>query len=147
VLALVFASAPVWAALPGCGRDPDLLPAVPAAGTVTLDGKPLSKGTIHFHPEKGRPASGAINDGRFSLTTYEGDDGAVAGKHKVAVEATEAEAPETNKRQPRNPVDTNKYLVPKKYAEMETSGVEVVVPPGGDKNLKVELVGAGGKTK
>jgi hypothetical protein len=147
VLALAFASAPVWAALPGCGRDPELLPAVPAAGTVTLDGKPVSKGTIHFQPEKGRPASGAIDDGRFTLTTYEEGDGAVAGKHKVAVEAIEAEAPETNKRQPRNPVDANKYLVPKKYAGTETSGVEVEVPPGGDSNLKVELVGAVGKAK
>jgi hypothetical protein len=144
-LVLAVAAVSVWAALPGCGRDPDQLPVVSAAGTVTLDGKPVPKGTVHFQPEKGRPASGEIQDGKFTLTTYESGDGAVAGKHQVTVESVEAEAPETNRRVPKGTADTAKYLVPKKYALAETSQIQVEIPPGGDKDIKIVLTGAAAK--
>jgi hypothetical protein len=39
--------------------------------------------------EKGRPASGTIENGKFTLSTYREGDGAVPGKNKVAVVATE----------------------------------------------------------
>jgi hypothetical protein len=75
-------------AVAGCSGDPDMIRAVPAAGTVTYKGKPLETGNIQFHAEKGRSASGAIKDGKFVLTTYEDGDGAVPGKHAVVVSAS-----------------------------------------------------------
>ena len=59
---------------------------VPVKGKVTLNGKPVTKGTIHFEPDYGRPAQGPIQaDGSFVLTTYQADDGAVPGTHRVSV--------------------------------------------------------------
>jgi hypothetical protein len=122
-------------ALPGCGGgDPYAVKPVSAAGTVTYHGQPVKKGTILFQPvgEQGRPASGTIEDGKFALTTYREGDGAVAGKHEVAVVATEE--------QKRKDGDTSvKYIVPENYASPESSGVTVDVPPGGSRDLRVDI--------
>ncbi|MBX6313673.1 MAG: hypothetical protein IRY99_12255 [Isosphaeraceae bacterium] len=122
---------------PGCGGDPDAIPAVPAAGTVTYQGKPLPEGNIVFQPimeAKGRPASGTIKDGKFSLSTYGTDDGAIPGKHKVAVMAT--------KEVPSKEGDTaTQYLIPEKYASPETSGIEIEIPPGGKKDIAIDIPG------
>src|ERR1044071_5554060 len=57
---------------------------VPISGTVTIDGEPVTRGSIKFVPDNGRPSSGQINaDGRFTLTCYDGNDGALPGKHRV----------------------------------------------------------------
>ena len=119
--------------LAGCGgRDPDLQPAVPASGTVTYKAKPVSKGAVHFQPEKGHPASGIIDEGRFTLTTYDPNDGAVAGKHKVGVEVT--------REVPTKGGDTTvKYLIPEKYARPDESGIEVEIPPGGNTDIQIGI--------
>jgi len=60
--------------LPGCGKgDPDALSTVPAAGTITFLDKPIAKGTIRLVPEKGRPAGGTIENGRFTLGIGSGE--------------------------------------------------------------------------
>jgi hypothetical protein len=125
----------VVAALPGCGGgDPYAVKTVSAAGTVTYQGQPVKKGTILFQPEdeKGRPASGTIEDGKFALTTYREGDGAVAGKHAVAVVATEEQKAKDG--------DTSvKYIIPESYASPQSSGVTVEVPPGGSRDLRVDI--------
>lgn len=64
VLFLVFAS--------GCG--PAGPKTFPVSGTVTLDGKPLAEGTIHFKSlETGAIDSLPIKDGKFSGQAVEGD--------------------------------------------------------------------------
>jgi hypothetical protein len=123
----------VVVAFSGCGSsDPYAVKTVSAAGTVTYQGKPVPKGTILFQPvdENGRPASGTIEDGKFTLSTYSEGDGAVPGKHMVAVVATE----EVKTRDGDTSV---KYLIPEQYASAETSGVEVEVPSGGSSDLQV----------
>jgi hypothetical protein len=125
----------VVAAVSGCGGgDPYAVKTVSAAGTATYQGKPVSKGTILFQPvdEKGRPASGTIEDGKFTLTTYREGDGAVPGKHKVAVVVTE-------EKKTKDGDTTVKYIIPERYASAETSGVEVEVPPGGSSDLRVDI--------
>jgi len=123
-------------AISGCkGGNPYEVKTVPAAGTVTYQGKPLTKGSILFRPEdeNGRPASGTISeDGRFTLTTFNEGDGAVPGKHLVGVVVTE----ETMKKGGDTGI---KYIVPEKYSIPSTSGVEAVVPPEGSRDLKVEI--------
>jgi hypothetical protein len=125
----------VVVAVPGCGgSDPYAVKTVSAAGTVTYKGKPVPKGTILFEPmdDKGRPASGTIEDGKFTLSTYREGDGAVPGKHKVAVVATE-------EKKARDGDTTVKYIIPESYASAETSGVTAEVPPGGSSDLRVAI--------
>ena len=69
--------------LVGCGpAKPELFP---VSGTVKLNGKPLTTGSVQFIGQGLRPASGQINaDGTFKLAT-DGQDGCAAGVHKVLV--------------------------------------------------------------
>jgi hypothetical protein len=56
----------------GCNGRPS---PVGVAGTVLLDGKPLSKGSILFEPvseSKGQSRSATITDGKFQLPEIEG---------------------------------------------------------------------------
>lgn len=53
------------------------------SGTVTLDGKPLDRGAIEFHPVEGGVQSGAlIKDGGYSIPAHEG---ATPGKYRVVI--------------------------------------------------------------
>jgi len=126
--------ATILAAVAGCGsRDPDAIPAVPAAGTVTYQGKPVEEGSVRFVPEKGRPAGGAIKGGHFTLSTYDPDDGAIPGKHHVGVTATK-KVPVPGGGEPRDV-----YVIPEKYADPSGSGIEIDVPKDGSKDLKIEI--------
>src|SRR5262249_49006760 len=60
-------------------------------GTVTYKGEKLAKGQIAFVPEApgGRAASGQIENGYYSLSTLTPGDGALPGKYKVTVVATD----------------------------------------------------------
>src|SRR3954454_1162514 len=78
----------------GRGDDTGLARRYSVSGTVTLKGQPLEKGRIDFHPvdrENGRPASGEIQGGSYSLTTAVPGDGALPGQYKVTVTAKEVD--------------------------------------------------------
>jgi hypothetical protein len=120
-----------WALLSGCGGA-DGPPAVPASGTVTFQGKPISKGGIQFQPEKGRPASGTIADGKFTLSTYKEGDGAIVGKHAVAVSVTEEV-------KDKDGDTTVKYLIPQKFANPTTSKITAEVPSGGKTDIAIDV--------
>jgi hypothetical protein len=84
---LVAFSAVVLLMVAGC--DDGRPTRVPIAGTVLVDGKPLTVGDVKFVPQGARPSAGRIGaDGRFRLTCYDGGDGAVLGKHRVQVSAS-----------------------------------------------------------
>src|SRR5262249_51782014 len=57
-------------------------------GTVTYAGQPVRRGTVVFKPDAARGTkgpqafSGIGEDGTFTLSTLETDDGAVVGTHK-----------------------------------------------------------------
>ena len=73
----------------GCSGNGDL---APVAGTVTYDGKPVSKLRVTFSPEPigenhavGPYSSGVTDEsGKFSLVTRYKTTGAFVGKHKLA---------------------------------------------------------------
>jgi hypothetical protein len=70
----------------GCGSGKPKVE--PVRGKVTIDGQPLTEGTIVFHPSQGRPALGMVQqDGSYVLTTLHESDGALAGEHRVTIEA------------------------------------------------------------
>ena len=72
----------------GCSGAPDDRPAVvPVTGKITYKGKPVSGALVNFSSEKSpRSANGMTDsDGRFSLTTFNTDDGAIPGEYQVSV--------------------------------------------------------------
>lgn len=109
------------AAVLGCGHDYEL---APVSGSVTFDGQPLAHGKIQFFPGEGRTASGTIVDGRIEdVSTFEQDDGALVGSHRVAVYAFE-----------REPVGMEivPWAIPRRYGDPNTSGLVAELPADGE---------------
>jgi hypothetical protein len=114
-------------ALAGCGSDSEL---GSVHGVVRLDGKPLATGTVRFIPASGRAATGTIqSDGTFTLGTYGESDGALIGKHQVAILAFEVHpVPRTEGGRP--PATPTTPLVPRRYMAPGTSRLTFDVKRG-----------------
>jgi hypothetical protein len=114
----------------GCRKSQELETAI-VRGKVTLDGKPLDKGTISFTPTRGRASAASINsDGSFKLSTYGVDDGAIVGQNRAAVfigsDTESSDARVTP-------------LIPDRYASPATSGLVYEVKAGQTNDFHVEL--------
>jgi hypothetical protein len=130
------------AMISGCGEpEPEL---VPVAGTVTVDGQPLSKGTVAFVPDAARgnqsldtPQGKIAPDGTYQLKTLD-KLGAAPGRYKVVVSATANEPP---------PADSYavkdwrpEWLVNIKYTQAQTTDLSrevVATPPPGAYDLRL----------
>lgn len=99
----------------GCGESwPSR---VPVSGTVLIDGKPLTSGRIQFVSGSGRAAYGIIDEeGHFSLSTYEPNDGCVLGNFRISIAAFE----KVNQR-------TRRWDTPKKYIDVNKSELTVEI--------------------
>lgn len=77
----------------GCESVPDKYEVVPVRGILTYKGEPIANAMVYFTPHElenriegvpGQMASGKTDEaGRFTLTTYEKDDGTIIGLHLV----------------------------------------------------------------
>ena len=116
----------------GCG---DGRPSrVPVSGQVLIDGEPLKCGTITFIPAGHRASRGKLDhDGRFTLSCFGENDGAVLGKHKVEVTAFEKVKP-----------TLMRWHAPKKYQDQATSGLSQEIT-GPTDNVVINLAWSGGK--
>jgi hypothetical protein len=104
------------------------------SGQVLIDGKPLQMGSIKFVPEGARPSSGKIDEnGRFTLTCYDGGDGVVPGTHRVQVSSMEVLS-----------ASKVRWMAPPKYADFRNSGLTYELTEPTD-DLKIELTWDGGK--
>ena len=122
--------------LAGCGGGP--VPIYPVVGEVRLDGNPIGDriagATVLFEPTeeaqdgKVYSARGLIDEqGHYELTTFSAGDGAMAGRHRVAVVVHSGSAGVyEDKDQPGAPP---RRVVPVHYASIKTSGLEVEVLP------------------
>jgi hypothetical protein len=125
----------IVAATAGC-RNANELDTAPVSGRVVLNGKPLSRGSVTFVPNRGRVANGDIQpDGTFELSTYRSGDGAIVGSHKAAVlilrpDIDPAVGPERDK-----PL----MLIPPRYATAEESGLKYEVKAGQNNDFTLEL--------
>jgi hypothetical protein len=124
---------PVAVFLSGCGSGRVAL--APVRGTVTLDGKPLAKGTITFETSGKRPATGKIVNGEIvEMTTYETGDGVPLGTHKVAIWSSEEAASAVVANPGEGKIGANymsgKSLLPALYNDPNTSGLVAEIKPG-----------------
>lgn len=71
----------------GCSSGKDDVPELaPVSGTITLDGKPLSKANITFEPKAGSLSVGMTDDtGHYELAYNKNHLGAVIGQHTVRI--------------------------------------------------------------
>ena len=142
----------VLAALTGCGKKrPET---TPIEGVVTFQGKPLTEADVMFAPQQsGWPSTGKTDSqGRFRLTTFQQNDGAVEGEYNVIVAkfASTAASPDA-KLAPSGSGRANapsslddqpvaiKWLIPQRYGNAKTSGLSAKVAVGGDE-LRFDLV-------
>jgi hypothetical protein len=116
----------------GCG---DGRPArVPVSGQVLIDGKPLTYGSVQFIPDNARAAQGKLDgQGRFTLSCFEANDGAVVGLNRVAVNACEHIGGVKMR-----------WHAPKKYADAKSSGLSQNVTEATE-SLAINLTWDGGK--
>lgn len=137
------------AVLMGCGSAEDKwkegrLKTVPASGIVTLNGTPVADATVIFAPTNptgvGCAAKSDAN-GKFELSTYPDELGAVPGSYTVMVNKIEvpplpgADGPEVSG------AVYAKHLIPKKYSDPTKSGLKADIPDSdeGISDIKIEL--------
>jgi hypothetical protein len=127
----VVAFALTFAALiTGCGRsDANRVPVHPTTGAIQFRGTPVSGAFVSLHPKLGAgtsapsPRATVGPDGRFALSTYEGQDGAPEGDYVLTV-------------QWYKPIRQGNELVggpnvlPRKYASAKTSDLIVKIAAG-----------------
>lgn len=131
------------AVIGGCG---DGFNRIEAGGTLIYNGKPVPNAVVTFLPESdGLTAEAVTNqDGEFALAST-GLPGAPAGKYRVRVVAVEAQqvvSSGMSEEQQRESMmkamfgkqSLPKYRVPKKYADVNTSGLVAEVTDDPEKN-------------
>lgn len=103
----------------GCGKEP---PLVKVSGKVTHNGKPVPGLFLNFEPDNGRP-SWAITDreGRFTLSCFEDNDGAVVGSHRVYVSIKDEGQEEMRKYRSEVLTPAEIQAILKKYGNRETT--------------------------
>lgn len=124
--------------LPGCGGSPDVdVPDTAAAsGVVLYQGKAVNEADVTFHPQgEGHPGVGRTDaEGRFVLTTYDAEDGAVVGTHAVTIRLMP-----TGGLPGMEAKSTGAAAIPQKYADPSTSPLTAEVKPDEDNEFKFEL--------
>jgi hypothetical protein len=81
--------------LVGCGGGDGGKPKlVPVQGTVIFKGAPVEGATVTFYAETApRPATGTTDaEGKFRLTTYDTNDGAIPGDHTISISKVSSSA-------------------------------------------------------
>ena len=138
----------------GCsgGRDPNRPETHEVSGLVTRDGHAIAAATVTFHSLDGsRSAVGITDDqGRYTLTTFVPDDGAVLGRYAVAIaqydiprgvsgrDGSIADTGEQDVDEPeaglagRGESAGPRNLLPEKYADANSSGLSATVAESGN---------------
>lgn len=108
----------------GCSKPGETRQPTFAVSGQVLDGaNPIANATVVFHPvgDLGvKPHGKTDANGEFKLTTYDGDDGAPAGRYRVTVElwaTVTADGGPINK-------------IPAKFAKPDSSGFTAEVAAG-----------------
>lgn len=133
----------------GCGGNADNPPVYPVMGTIVYEGKPVEGAVVAFCADHApRLATGVTDaEGRFTLTTFNSGDGAVAGNHKVTVtkvlvENTAAPQAATGAEDAINrraPPLKQQSLLPLKYGDPLKTPLEATVSESGANDFALKL--------
>lgn len=132
----------------GCARGPRLnRPAThPVSGRITWKGEPLVGATVAFLPEAGTHGAFGRTDssGGYTLTTFVGDDGAVAGDYLVTVIKMEevaggAASSAADYVPPDAVLPPPKNVLPQRYASVGSSGLKATVAAGAENRFDFAL--------
>lgn len=119
----------------GCGGE-DVPETAEVSGVVLYNGQPVAGAEVNFYPAEGHPGTGRTEpDGRFVLTTYDPEDGAVLGKHTVTVQLF----PEEGGLPGMEAQSTGAAAIPLKYADPAASPLSREVKAGEKNEFKLEL--------
>ena len=148
-------SVAVLLALAGCSSDDSTgqrPKVVPVSGRVLANGQPLTGAHVTFTNTQANRSAFAKTDeeGRFSLTTFRPNDGAIPGKQQISVsklESIEAADAGVDRTTTPNaaPTPARRWLIPRHYGDIRTSGLSAEVPEEGISDLILELRGAAEK--
>ena len=129
----------------GCSR-PRRPTMAPVNGTVTLNGKPMTKGMVHFIPDNSKGSTGRMAvayiqpDGRFEgAMSFKPKDGALVGFHKIVIDvrniAPDPPQPGESPSAPPQP----RNLAPVRYSNPDTSGITAEVKAGVTNTFEFKL--------
>ena len=143
--------------LGGCS-DSRFPPTAPVTGTVTVDGKPMERlsVTFYYQGKAARVGSGTTDaEGKFTISTFGKDDGALIGLHHVTIVDT-PKPPEISEELKQKALTdpTVMYDIPggmtgkplkftprisKIYSKKDSSGLEALVSEEGPNEFVYEL--------
>ena len=139
----------------GCGGSSDRPATHPVSGSVIFNGKPVVGATVTFQASGApRTATGLTDDqGSFQLSTFDTNDGAIEGEHKIAIAkaapagaSDKMETPEDylgamqNQGKSTAPPGANaEGALPEKYSKTDTSGLSRTVVAGEENIFNFDL--------
>ena len=141
----------------GCGGGvEDRPPTFPVSGTVAYNGSPVEGATVSFMMEGApRAATGVTNkDGKFQLSTFALNDGAVVGTHTITVmkdDPSKGDGPSDDAllKDPNalagqmekmaEEADNFKGVLPQKYSAMSSSPLSETVSEDGANEFILQL--------
>ena len=142
----------------GCSSEGGTRPPMgKVKGTVTHKGKPVPGVSVNFVKEGAPRGASGITDsnGVYKLTTFDSNDGAVLGTHKVFLAEIEAAAPGQSGEE-MTPESLGKIVgdgkfdtfnkksqkagaIPAKYTDPKATPLKFTVDPGeNEKNIEIE---------
>ena len=141
---ILFALAVLTTAIVGCGDEDNTTGLYEVKGKLTdKDGKPLANIRVTFHPVKGGdlPASTGLTDknGEFTLKTEKGEDGAVAGQHKIVLTAEASAGDYAKKRGDNTDPSANNKSIPDVWSNPQSSPRTVEVNENDDNDIAIKL--------
>ncbi len=142
----------------GCSGDAGNPKVAPVTGTVTYQGKPVGGATVSFIKEGESRSSVGVTDsqGRFQLSTFGNNDGAVIGDNAVTIAKKTASAAAPPATMASDPMEMMKKMraeaekppekvktdeLPERYLDPKASGLKAIVSADAKKNeFKFDLV-------
>lgn len=119
-------------ALPGCSETPTIPKTVEVSGSVTLDGKPLTEGTVNFSSSTTGDAANATlgEGGRFLF-----GNGVLPGSYRVTITGPVNNTPPA----PGVTPPVLKFVIPTKYMDPASTDLKAEVSKE-NSEFKFELV-------
>jgi len=115
----------------GCSNGVQQQKTYPVSGQILYEGRPVKGLTVVFRPLDStlfkwqeQPQAISDEDGKFSIRTYDADDGAPAGEYQVGIAMLDPVDEEGGDQVKRR---SDALMIPARYADPNTSGLKVKI--------------------